>query len=104
MNKRLQMLEQLAASDSADAFTLYGLAMEYRREGRSADGLSAFERLRDQFPNYLPTYLMAAQLLCELDQPKSASVWLKEGIALAQSAGDSKTLGELEELLATLDQ
>jgi predicted Zn-dependent protease len=101
MNKRLQMLEQMTASPKADAFAWYGLAMEYRREGRVDDAQGAFEMLRAGFPDYLPQYLMAAQLLTP-GKPELAKEWLVAGIQLATARGDGKTLGELEQALEGL--
>ena len=48
MNKRLQMLEKLTSSDSADSFAFYGLAMEYRKEGRVDDALATFGQRPNQ--------------------------------------------------------
>lgn len=103
MNRRLELLEKMTASGAADAFAWYGLALEYQREGRPDDALATFERLRADQPGYLPMYLMAAQLLVEMDREGDARPWLEQGIGLAREKGDSKALGELEALLADLD-
>ena len=104
MNKRLAMLEKMCASDSAESFAWYGLAMEYRKEQRFADSLATFGKLRERDPDYLPMYLMAAQvLLDELDQEGEARPWLEQGIELAKRKGDSKALGELQDALAACD-
>jgi predicted Zn-dependent protease len=102
MNKRLAMLESLTASGKADAFAWYGLAMEYRREGRTEDALRTFEQLRSQHPSYLPLYLMAGQTLSEAARPAEAREWLAAGIQLAQAQGNSHALGELESALEGL--
>jgi predicted Zn-dependent protease len=100
MNKRLAMLEQLTASGQGDAFAWYALALEYRRESRAEDALAAFASLRGKFPDYLPMYLMAGQILIELGRGSDARGWLEPGIALARTKGDAKALGELEAALA----
>jgi len=100
MNKRLLMLEKLTSSDSADSFAFYGLAMEYRKEGRVDDALGAFARLRAKDAGYLPMYLMAGQMLVEAERSAEARSWLEAGIALAEQRGDHKTLGELQTELA----
>lgn len=100
MSKRLSVLEKLTASDGADSFAWYALAMEYRKEGRSEDALRAFETLRSRDAAYLPMYLMAGQLLVEAARLEEARQWLEAGIELARSKGDGKTLGELESELA----
>jgi predicted Zn-dependent protease len=102
MNKRLQMLEQLTASGKADAFAWYGLAMEYRKLGRSEDALAAFSKLRAEHADYLPQYLMAGQLLIEVHRTAEARDWLEAGVALASARGDGKTLGELQSALDEL--
>jgi tetratricopeptide (TPR) repeat protein len=100
MNKRLQMLEKLTSSDSADSFAFYGLAMEYRKEGRVDDALATFGRLKAKDAAYLPMYLMAGQMLVEVGRTQEARSWLEAGIELAQARGDMKTLGELQSELA----
>lgn len=101
MSKRLEMLEKLAAQENVDSFALYGLAMEYRKESRTADAIAAFERLRAKDPSYLPMYLMAGQLLLDEERPGDAKTWLEAGVALAMQKGDAKAKNEL---LAALEQ
>lgn len=73
--------------------------MEYRRLARADDALGAFESLRAKDPSYLPQYLMAGQVLMELERFADAAGWLRSGVVLARAAGDAKTLGELEQAL-----
>ncbi|MDX2052865.1 MAG: tetratricopeptide repeat protein [Polyangiaceae bacterium] len=99
MNKRLEMLEKLVKSGSADAFAEYALGLEYKKLGRHADALASFTSLRERDATYVPVYLMAAQLLVELGEPAKARLWLEEGLEAAAAKGDSKALGELQDLL-----
>lgn len=98
-NKRLEMLEKMAALPSADAFTLYGLGMERRNSGDSSGALAAFEQLRSRFPDYLPQYLMAGQVLIGAGRLEEAAGWLRAGMDLARQVGNDKTFGELERAL-----
>lgn len=102
MNKRLAMLEQMAASGQADSFALYALGMEYRKEGRREDALATFAKLRDKDAAYLPVYLMAGQCAVETENAELARTWLEQGVLLAQQKGDTKTLGELQSALAEI--
>jgi tetratricopeptide (TPR) repeat protein len=102
VDKRLEMLEKMMAAGASDSFGWYALAMEYRRLGRVQEAMNTFSTLRERDPEYLPMYLMAGQLCVELSEPKSASEWLTQGIALAKQKGDAKALGELEALAADL--
>lgn len=101
MNKRLAMLEKLISAGQADPFAFYGLAMEYRKEGRIEDAVRTFDDLRTRDRNYLPMYLMAGQTLREAGRNEEAVGWLREGIAVATEKRDTKTLGELESELAS---
>jgi len=100
MNKRLEMLEKMTGSGQAEAFAWYGLAMEYRKLGRVADALTAFQALRTQDSEYQAMYLMAGQMLIESQRAADAREWLEQGIALARKRGDFKALGELEDALS----
>jgi tetratricopeptide (TPR) repeat protein len=100
MNKRLEMLEKLAAAGKADAFAFYALALEYRKEGRIDEALATFSTLKERDAAYLPMYLMAGQMLVEAERSAEARSWLEAGLELARARGDSKTAGELESELA----
>lgn len=102
MNKRLAFLEQHVATGAADSFAFYGLAMEYRKEGRIDDAVATFAKLKEKDPDYLALYLMAGQTLIDAGRPAEARSWLETGIEVATRKGDGKTLGELESALATL--
>lgn len=102
MNKRLAALEQMIEKGATDPFAWYGLAMEYKKEGRIDDALATFARLRTNNPEYLPMYLMAGQMLADADRSDEARVWLSQGVDLARSKGDGKTLSELQSALNLL--
>jgi len=101
-NKRLAFLEGLVASGRADSFAHYGLAMEYKKLGRTDEALEAFETLRAVDPHYLPQYLMAGQMLADAGRAGEAKSWLQQGIERARSAGDGHALSELESALSGL--
>jgi tetratricopeptide (TPR) repeat protein len=103
MSRRLEMLEKMTASGQGDAFAWYALALEYKSAGRPNDALRTFETLRETDPGYLPMYLMAGQLLVDLEQPDEARPWLEQGIGLAREKRDGKSLGELEAALAACE-
>lgn len=99
MSKRLAMLESIVASGQADPFAWYGLGMEYRREGRIADALETFGKLRALHPEYLPVYLMAGQVLLGEQRNAEARDWLQAGVELATAQNAEHALGELESAL-----
>lgn len=102
MPPRIEALEQMAARAPGDPFPQYCLAQAYRSQGRPDDAVRAFDDLRARFPNYVPQYLMAAQLLSELKRFDDARAVLHDGIEAARKARDSHAQGELEGMLASL--
>jgi hypothetical protein len=103
MSKRLPVLEKMVASGTADSFTVYALAMEYRSLGRGDDALRSFEDLRKKDAKYVPMYLMAGQLLSEMGRSGEARAWFEAGIEAADRAGDGKAKSELSAALADCD-
>jgi len=100
MNKRLEMLKKMVESGSADSFAHYALAMEFKKAELYEDALKTFAALRQSEPEYLPQYLMAGQMLIDIDREDEARPWLEAGLKVAQSKGDGKTAGEIEAALA----
>ena len=66
MSKRLETIEKVIAAGSKDPFHHYARAMELRSLERVTDALAAFDQVSSDFPAYVPTYLMAAQIALEL--------------------------------------
>jgi tetratricopeptide (TPR) repeat protein len=103
MSKRLLYLEKVTSEGSKDPFAWYGLANEYNNLGRPEDALRTYEKLRELDPAYVPQYLMCGQMLVNQKRPEEARVWLTQGIEAAKKAGNTHALGELQNVLATLD-
>lgn len=99
MNKRLAYLEQLVSSGQADDFARYALAVEYKKVDRLEDAARAFTELRAHSPNYLPQYLIAGQMFLDANDVERAREWLSAGLEVAQLAGDSKAVSEIEAAL-----
>lgn len=102
MPTRLETLELLVSRAPADPFPYYGLALEYRSANRDEDALRVFAQLRERFPDYVPQYLMAGQLLQRSARVAEARAVFEAGIAAARSKRDGHALGELESALAAL--
>ncbi|MBZ0117462.1 MAG: tetratricopeptide repeat protein [Sandaracinaceae bacterium] len=106
MSERLRMIEAMIEKGSKDPFHHYARAMELRGLERHAEALDAFAEVRDRFPDYVPTYLMAAQLAKDIGSIEEAARWADDGIAKAREKGDSHSLSELlqfRELLGRTD-
>jgi len=102
LSKRLQVIEAIIAKGSRDPFHFYARAMELRSDGRKDEALAALEQVTVDFPAYVPTYLMAAQVAQELGKTHDARRLADAGISRARTAGDDHALSELTTLRGTL--
>ena len=99
MSKRLELFDKLIAGGSSDPFHHYARAMELRSLGQAEAALLGFSAACTQFPDYVPSYLMAAQLAQELGQLAAAREHATAGMAAATRAGNEHALSELTALL-----
>jgi predicted Zn-dependent protease len=102
MKSRRQMLEEFIAKKPDDAFSRYGLALECSNTGDTAAADTHFRILTDQFPDYIPAYLMYAQMLARAQRTDDARQILTRGISAAAHQGDAHARSEMESLLADL--
>jgi hypothetical protein len=86
---RRQMLEEFVARKPDDAFSRYGLAMECMNSG-------------DPRAEYVPAYLMYAQLLVREARGEEARQILSSGIEAADKKGDQHARSEMEGLLSEI--
>ncbi len=100
--ERLALLEKMIAAGSEDPFHHYARAMELRSLGRLEDALAAYRDVIARFEDYVPTYLMAAQVAMELDDDDAARALATAGLAQAQAKGDGHAASELTQLLDLL--
>ena len=99
---RREMLEEFVAKKPDDAFSRYGLAMECMNSGDSAAADGHFSALIERNADYVPTYLMYAQMLSRESRTDEARQVLTTGIAAANRKGDGHARSEMETLLAEI--
>ena len=99
---RLETLRRIVAQRPTDPFPRYGLAMELRNTGAHDEALTVFTELEASAPDYVPQYLMRAQLLIELGRKDEARAVLERGLAAATKKSDAHAAGELRTALAEL--
>lgn len=96
---RIATFQSFIARAPSDPFPRYGLAMELKSRGDLAAAWTAFSELLDQFPDYVPTYLMAGGTLVALGRRDEAAAVYRRGIDVASRKGDAHARGELESAL-----
>jgi thioredoxin-like negative regulator of GroEL len=99
---RRQVLEEFVAKKPDDAFSRYGLAMECVNGGDSAAANEHFRALLERNADYVPAYLMYAQMLARESRSEEARQVLSAGIAAAGKKGDQHARSEMEALLAEI--
>jgi predicted Zn-dependent protease len=99
---RRQTLEEFVANKPDDAFARYGLAMECMNSGDKAAADQHFSELLKRNSDYVPAYLMYAQLLSRESRVDDACKILVDGINQASLKGNQHARSEMEQLLAEL--
>jgi cytochrome c-type biogenesis protein CcmH/NrfG len=99
---RRQMLEEFVAEKPDDAFSRYGLAMECMNSGDASAAESHFRALLERNPDYVPAYLMFAQMLARESRTSDAKQILSSGIVAAIKKGDEHARSEMDTLLGDL--
>jgi thioredoxin-like negative regulator of GroEL len=99
---RRQILEEFVANKPDDAFSRYGLAMECMNAGDTAAANGHFRALLTRNADYVPAYLMYAQMLTRESRSEEARQVLSTGMAAAERKGDQHARSEMETLLAEI--
>jgi len=99
---RRELLENFVAQKPDDAFSRYGLAMECLNSGDTVAAETQFRELLTRNADYVPAYLMFAQMLVKELRQEEAREVLNTGITAASQAGNGHALSEMESLLSEL--
>jgi len=99
---RRELLESFVAEKPDDAFSRYGLALEYMNSGDAANAEAQFRELLKRNPTYVPGYQMLGQLLAKQSRTDDARLILTQGVSTAAKAGNGHAQAEMEGLLAEL--
>jgi Tfp pilus assembly protein PilF len=99
---RREILEEFVEKKPDDAFSRYGLAMECMNNGDTAAADRQFRALLQHNPDYVPAYLMYAQMLAREARTSEAKQVLSSGIAAATRTGNQHARSEMEALLGEL--
>ena len=99
---RREILEGFVAQKPDDAFSRYGLAMECMNSGDLAAAETQFKELLARNADYVPAYLMFAQMLAKAARADDARAVLNNGISAAAKAGNGHARSEMESLLNEL--
>jgi thioredoxin-like negative regulator of GroEL len=99
---RREILEEFVEKKPDDAFSRYGLAMECMNKGDTTAADRQFRALLQHNPDYVPAYLMYAQMLAREARTREAKQVLSSGITAATKTGNQHARLEMEALLGDL--
>lgn len=99
---RLDILKNMVAQNPGDAFSRYGLALEYRNTGDLESSKREFEVLASADPDYVPAYYQHGRTLETMGLLEEARLTYRAGIDAATRKGDSHARSELEAALDLL--
>lgn len=99
---RREVLESFVAEKPDDAFSRYGLALEFMNSGDVVNAEAQFRELLRRNPTYVPGYQMLGQLLAKQSRTGDARAILTAGISSAKEAGNGHAQAEMEQLLSEL--
>jgi Flp pilus assembly protein TadD len=100
---RIDAIRKIIATSPNDPFPYYGLALELKNAGQLDDAVAAFGDLEQKFADYVPQYLMHAQLLIGRGDKATARGVLERGLVAAAKKGDGHARSELAGTLDSLD-
>lgn len=103
MADRLAQLHKLLEADPADADLLYMIALEHAKAGAFTEAVEWLDRTLTQHKHYHYAYFQKAKALSQLGKDDEAKHVLEVGIDHARQGNDLKAVGELTELLQSLD-
>ncbi len=89
------MLDAMLEKGSQDPFVHYARALEDKTGGDLAAARTRFEDVAKRFPEYVPTYLIAAQTCDGLGDEEAALQWIDRGLKASEMAGDEHAKSEL---------
>jgi predicted Zn-dependent protease len=102
-SSRREQLQKLIADDPGDPFPRYALAMELEADGDTTGAVEMLRGLVADFPEYVPAFLQAGQLLLKQDNPDEARGILKMGMDVALKVADMHAYAEMEALYLSLE-
>lgn len=100
---RRQQLQAMLADAPGDHELHYMVGMEYISEGNDAAAVQCFGDAIALAANYPPAYHMAARALVRLGRIVEAKAMLEHGITAAEGVGNFHAVGEMQELLQSLE-
>ena len=99
---RLPQLVKLLELQPDDPMTKYMIALEYKKENDDKCR-EYFLDLKDNHPQYLPTYYIAGEYFYNINEHEISAEFLTKGLEIALEANNTKTYNEIKNLLFNVE-
>jgi uncharacterized protein HemY len=99
---RLHKLETLLAKTPGDAFLLYALGLEHRKQGNWDQAVAYLRQALAADGSYVAAWLMMGQIHQQSGDLAAARQTYTQGIAAARHHGNQHAAAEMEAALAAL--
>ena len=100
MTNRIEQLRIMLEKDPNDPFLLYGIGMEYKKQGDFASAIEYFRRAIAADGGYCYAYYQMGQVYEAAGDVNAARGAYAEGIAAARKVGDGHAESEIAGALA----
>ncbi len=101
--QRIEKLKEIMATDPADSFSRYALALEYSGLNEPLTAIELLEELIQKDVNYISAYHQLGQAYGKLNRTQEAKQAYRKGIDLAHEQKDDKAEKEMREELEDLE-
>ena len=99
---RLEQLQKLVRMSPNDPLTHYALGLEHANLQQWPDAIGAYDAALQADAKYSAAYYHKARAEIKAGRAAAAQETLRFGIEVARSAGDLKTVKEMQQLLDTI--
>ena len=103
MTARLTQILKMLEKTPADAFLLYGAALEHKKAGDFQQAIDFLDRTITVDAGYCYAYYQKGQCQESLNDFEGAATTYRTGIAAARQVGDAKAEGELSQALSIVE-
>ena len=103
MTKRLEQILAMLTATPADAFLLYGAALEFKKAQQFGESIAFLDRTIAADPNMSYAYYQKGQVLEETGDADAAAAAYRAGLVAANRIGDAKAIGELSQALSIVE-
>lgn len=103
MSPRLASIVKMLETAPADAFLLYGAALEHKKAGDFTQAIEYLDKTLAADAGYCYAYYQKGQCQESLNDFEAAAATYRAGITAARRVGDAKAEGELSQALSIVE-